>query len=232
MCLHPMVALAPDSVVRSVVSSAAHFAALKDPRVERTNAHDLQNILVMAICTSICGANDWEAVAEFGRSKQAWFATFLALPNGIPSHDTCGRVFRVLDPAQFQSCFRNWMRAVSPWIGGQVVAIDGKQLRRSHDKGLGQAAIYMVSAWATANRLVLGQRKVAEKSNEVTASPELLQALDVRGCLVTMDALGCQTEMARLIVAQDADYLLALKANPGQLFDDGVVLFADLVASV
>ena len=132
--------------------------------------------MVIAICAIICGANDWEAVAEFGRSKVAWFKSFLPLPNGIPSHDTFWRVFRALDAAQFQSCFLNWMRAVSPLIGGQVVAIDGKQLRRSHDKGLGQAAIYMVSAWATANRLVLGQRKVAEKSNEITAIPELLHA--------------------------------------------------------
>ena len=114
-----------------------------------------------AICAIICGANDWEAVAEFGRSKVVWFKTFLALPNGIPSHDTFWRVFRALDPASFQRCFGNWMRAVSPLLGGQVIALDGKQLRRSHDRGCAQAAIYMVSAWATANRLVLGQRKVA-----------------------------------------------------------------------
>ena len=156
---------------RPVVSITAHFAALKDSRLDRTKVHALSDILVLAICAIICGANDWEAVAEFGRSKLAWFKTFLALPHGIPSHDTFWRVFRALDPAQFQSCFLNWMRAVSPLIGGQVVAIDGKQLRRSHVKGLGHAAIYMVSAWATANRLVLGQRKVAQKSNEITAIP-------------------------------------------------------------
>ena len=166
---------------------------LEDPRLDRTKAHALLDILVIAICAIICGANDWEAVAEFGRSKVAWFKSLLPLPNGIPSHDTFWRVFRALDPAQFQSCFVNWMRTVSPLIGDQVVAIDGKQLRRSHDKGLGQAAIYMVSAWATANRLVLGQRKVADKSNEITAIPQLLQALDLRGCLVTIDAIGCQT---------------------------------------
>ncbi|HSN75781.1 MAG TPA: ISAs1 family transposase [Anaerolineae bacterium] len=214
-----------------VVSITAHFAELKHPRLDRTKAHALADILVIAICAIICGANDWEAVAEFGRSKQAWFQTLLELPNGIPSHDTFWRVFRALDPAQFQNCFLNWMRAVSPLLGGQVVAIDGKQLRRSHDKGLGQAAIYMVSAWATANRLVLGQRKVAEKSNEITAIPLLLQALDLRGCLVTIDAIGCQTAMAAAIIAQHADYLLALKANQGQLYDDVVLLFADLVAS-
>ena len=153
------------------------------------------------------------------------------LANGIPSHDTFWRVFRVLDPDQFQTCFLNWIRATSPLIGGQVIAIDGKQLRRSHDKGLGRSAIYMVSAWATANHLVLGQRKVADKSNEITAIPELLRALDLTGCLVTIDAIGCQTAIAQLIGDQGADYLLALKANQGQLYDDVALLFADLAAS-
>ena len=225
MCLHPLVRAQPG------VSIAAHFADLRDPRLERTKAHDLMTILAVAICAIIGGANDWVAVAEFGRSKRAWFATFLDLANGIPSHDTFWRVFRVLDPDQFQTCFLNWIRATSPLIGGQVIAIDGKQLRRSHDKGLGRSAIYMVSAWATANHLVLGQRKVADKSNEITAIPELLRALDLTGCLVTIDAIGCQTAIAQLIVDQGADYLLALKANQGQLYDDVALLFADLAAS-
>lgn len=225
MCLHLLVRAQPG------VSITAHFGDLHDPRLERTKAHDLATILVIAICASIGGANDWVAVAEFGRSKQAWFATFLDLPNGIPSHDTFWRVFRALDPDQFQTCFLNWIRATSPLIGGQVIAIDGKQLRRSHDKGLGRSAIYMVSAWATANHLVLGQRKVAEKSNEITAIPELLGALDLAGCLVTIDAIGCQTAIAQLIVDQNADYLLALKANQGQLYDDVALLFADLTTS-
>lgn len=225
MCLHPLVTAQPGS------SISAHFADLRDPRLERTKAHDLMTILVIAICASIAGANDWVAVAEFGRSKQAWFATFLDLPNGIPSHDTFWRVFRALDPDQFQTCFVNWIRATSPLIGGQVIAIDGKQLRRSHDKGLGRNAIYMVSAWATANHLVLGQRKVAEKSNEITAIPELLRALDLAGCLVTIDAIGCQTAIAQLIIEQGADYLLALKANQGQLYEDVARLFTDLAAS-
>ena len=224
MCLHPVVTALPG------VSIAVHFAELRDPRLERTKAHDLSTILVVAICAIVAGANDWVAVAEFGRSKQAWFATFLALPNGIPSHDTFWRVFRALDPDQFQTCFLNWIRATSPLIGGQVIAIDGKQLRRSHDKGLGRSAIYMVSAWATANHLVLGQRKVADKSNEITAIPELLRALDLTGCLVTIDAIGCQTAIAQLIVDQGADYVLALKANQGQLYDDVALLFADLAA--
>jgi predicted transposase YbfD/YdcC len=223
--LHPLVRVQPG------VSIAAHFGDLRDPRLERTKAHDLLTILAVAICAIIGGANDWVAVAEFGRSKRAWFATFLDLANGIPSHDTFWRVFRVLDPDQFQTCFLNWIRATSPLIGGQVIAIDGKQLRRSHDKGLGRSAIYMVSAWATANHLVLGQRKVADKSNEITAIPELLRALDLTGCLVTIDAIGCQTAIAQLIVEQGADYVLALKANQGQLYDDVALLFADLAAS-
>ncbi len=225
MCLHPLARTQPG------VSITAHFADLRDPRLERTKAHDLATILVIAICASIAGANDWVAVAEFGRTKQAWFRTFLDLPNGIPSHDTFWRVFRALNPDDFQTCFLNWIRATSPLIQGQVIAIDGKQLRRSHDKGLGRSAIYMVSAWATANHLVLGQRKVAEKSNEITAIPELLRALDLAGCLVTIDAIGCQTAIAQLIVDQNADYLLALKANQGQLYDDVALLFADLTAS-
>ena len=140
MCMQPLIVLAPAPLARPLVSMRAHFASLKDPRVDRTKAHALLDILVIAICAVIGGANDWEAVAEFGRSKLAWFTTFLALPNGIPSHDTFWRVFRALDAEQFQTCFLNWMRAVSPLLGGQV-AIDGKQLRRSHDRGAGQAAI-------------------------------------------------------------------------------------------
>jgi predicted transposase YbfD/YdcC len=209
----------------------AHFAELKDPRVERTRAHDLLDILVIAICAIICGANDWEAVAEFGRSKKAWFETFLALPNGIPSHDTFWRVFGALDPEQFEACFLNWMRSASELIAGQVVAFDGKMLRRSHDRGIGQAAIYMVSAWASANRLVLAQGKVDNKSNEITAIPELLRALDLAGCIVTIDAIGCQTEIAQLIVDQGADYLLSLKENQEHLYQDVALLFADLAAS-
>jgi predicted transposase YbfD/YdcC len=170
-------------------------------------------------------------VAEFGRSKLAWFGSFVALRNGLPAHNTFWRMFRALDPAQFQTGFLNRMRAVSPRLGGQVIALDGKQLRRSQDRGAGQAAIYMVSAWASANRVVLGQRKVADKSNEITAIPELLQGLDLHGCRVAIDAIGCQTAIAHTIVAQGADYLLVLKANQDQLYQDVVDLFANLVIS-
>lgn len=208
-----------------------HFGNLTDPRVERTKLHPLFDILVIAICAILAGADNWEDIADFGRAKQTWFQTFLELPNGIPSHDTFNRVFARLDPQEFRASFLSWIKAVSVLLGGQVVAMDGKILRRSHDRGLGQAAIDMVSAWACANRLVLGQVKVDDKSNEITAIPALLQVLEVAGCIVTMDAIGCQTEIAETIIDKQADYVLALKDNQGRLFEDVRLLFADLEKS-
>ncbi len=149
-----------------------HFADLEDPRVDRTKLHQLLDIMIIAICAVICGADTWVAVEEFGNAKIDWFRTFLELPNGIPSHDTFGRVFALLDPEQFQHCFPSWVQAISHITDGEIVALDGKTLRRSHDGTLGKAAIHMVSAWASANRLVLGQLKVDEKSNEIAAVPE------------------------------------------------------------
>jgi len=207
---------------------AAYFSDLKDPRIERSKLHKLIDILVIAICAVICGADTWEDVADFGRAKQDWFEQFLDLPNGIPSHDTFNRVFNRLDPQQFQSCFIQWVSAASELIQGQVISIDGKILRRSHDRGIGKAAIDMVSAWANANHLVLGQIKVDDKSNEITAIPQLLKALAVSGCIVTIDAIGCQTEIAATIVDQEADYVLSLKENQGQLYADVKLLFDDL----
>jgi len=208
-----------------------HFGDIEDPRVERTKLHQLIDILVIALCAVIAGADNWEDVEEFGRVRLAWFKTFLELPNGIPSHDTFNRVFARLDPQQFQASFMGWMSAVSQLLGGQVIAIDGKVVRRSHDKGIGKAAIDMVSAWATANHLVLGQVKVDEKSNEITAIPQLLKALEVSGCIVTIDAMGCQTEIAEKIIDRDAQYVLALKENQGKLYEDVVHLFEDLESS-
>jgi len=208
-----------------------HFGDLEDPRIDRTKLHKLGDILVIAICAVIAGADNWEDVEEFGKVRLEWFKTFLELPNGIPSHDTFNRVFARLDPEQFQTSFLSWMRAVSQILGGQVIAIDGKVVRRSHDRGIGKAAIDMVSAWATANHLVLGQVKVDEKSNEITAIPQLLEALEVAGCIVTIDAMGCQTEIAEKIIACEADYVLALKENQGNLYEDVVRLFADLESS-
>ena len=207
-----------------------HFD-LTDPRIDRTKLHKLLDIVVIAICAVIAGADTWEDIAEFGQAKIDWFKTFLELPNGIPSHDTFNRVFARLDPQEFRNGFLSWISAVSEVIGGQVIAIDGKVLRRSHDRGIGKAAIDMVSAWACANRLVLGQVKVEDKSNEITAIPQLLQALEVSGCIVTIDAIGCQTEIAETIIDQEADYVLSLKENQGHLFEDVQLLFDDLEKS-
>jgi len=207
------------------VAIAQHFAPLKDPRVERTKQHLLLNILVIAICAVICGADSWVEIEAFGQAKHKWLKRFLRLPHGIPSHDTFGRVFARLDPAQFQECFLAWVQAIGELTPGQVVAVDGKTLRRSHDRTLGQSAIHMVSAWATANRLVLGQVKVDEKSNEITAIPELLRVLELEGCIVTIDALGCQKDIARTIVERGGDYVLAVKENQGQLYHDLKDLF-------
>jgi predicted transposase YbfD/YdcC len=208
-----------------------HFGSLTDPRIDRTKLHKLLDILVIAICAIIAGADNWEDVAEFGQAKIDWFEKFLDLPNGIPSHDTFNRVFARLDPAQFQDSFVRWISAVSELIGGQVVAIDGKILCGSHDRGIGKVAIDMVSAWASANHLVLGQVKVNEKSNEITAIPQLLQALEVAGCIVTIDAIGCHTKIAETIINQEADYVLSLKENQGHLFEDVELLFNDLEKS-
>src|SRR3712207_674048 len=208
-----------------VGSLRTHFAPLTDPRVERTKHHHLLDIIVIAVCAVICGADGWVEIEEFGNAKRAWLHTFLELPNGIPSHDTFGRVFAALDPEQFQQCFLAWVQATATRIDAQIVALDGKTVRRSHDRGKGKAAIHMVSAWATANRLVLGQVKVDEKSNEITALPALLEVLALKGCIVTIDAMGCQTEIVQTIVAQDADYVLALKGNQGTLHREVQDLF-------
>ena len=202
-----------------------YFVSLEDPRIERTKLHELLDIIVIAICASICGADDWVEVALFGNAKLPWLRTFLALPNGIPSHDTFGRVFARLNPEQFQQCFLAWIQAVSVVTRGQVIAIDGKVLRGSCERALGKAGIDMVSAWATANHLVLGQVKVDDKSNEITAIPKLLQMLEIAGCIVTIDAIGCQTAIAQTVVDLDADYVLAAKENQGHLYEDIKGLF-------
>ena len=200
------------------------FADLTEPR-RYNKRHFLMDILVIAICAVIGGADDWPGVEEFGKEKQEWFAQFLELPHGIPSQDTFKRVFAALDADEFQSCFITWIRAVYKITQGQVVAIDGKMLRRSHDKAIGKNANYMVSAWASKNSLVLGQVKVDDKSNEITAIPQLLELLDIAGCIITIDAMGCQKKISEKIIDQDADYVLALKENQGNLYDDVQVLF-------
>jgi predicted transposase YbfD/YdcC len=183
------------------------------------------DIIVIAICAVIAGADDWPAVEEFGKEKQEWFEQFLELPHGIPCSDTFKRVFAALDAEEFQSRFISWIKAVYKITEGQIVAIDGKMLRRSHDETNDKKAIYMVSAWASKNNLVLGQVKVNDKSNEITAIPQLLDVLEIAGCIVTIDAMGCQKKISEKIIGQDADYVLALKENQGNLHNDAQVLF-------
>lgn len=190
-----------------------HFAELRDPRREHRRWHNLSDILVIAVCAVLCGAESYPAIEDFGHEREEWLRQFLELPGGIPSHDTFNRVLRLLDPVQFQACFLRWMQAVAVATAGEVVAIDGKALRRSFDKGTAKRAIHMVSAWATANGVVLGQRKVDTKSNEITAMPELLDLLALKGCIVTIDAMGCQRAIAQKILDRGADYVLALKGN-------------------
>ena len=203
-----------------------YFAAVTDPRVDRTKLHVLRDILVMAICAVICGADSWVEMEAYGHAKEQWLRRFLPLPNGIPSHDTFARVLARLNPDELQQCFLRWMQAVSEVTQGEVVAIDGKTLRRSFARATSKSAIPMVSAWASVNRLVLGQQKVDAKSNEITALPVLLQLLELKGCIVTIDAMGCQKAIARTILQQEADYVLTLKANHGLLYEEVQRFFA------
>lgn len=197
-----------------------HFASLPDPRGGNALQHSLGDILVIAICAIICGADSWVEVEAWGNAKRQWLEQFLALPNGIPSHDTFGRVFARLDPKEFERCFLSWIRAVAKRTQRQIVSIDGKKLRRSHDRTHGQRAIEMVSAWASANRLVFGQVKVGDRSTAVTAIPRLLRLLELTGCIVTIDAEGCQTKITDRIVERGGDYQLAVKENQGRLYQD------------
>ncbi len=210
---------------QAVAGIVKHFKGLADPRTGNAKQHIFLEILIMAICAVICGADGWSDVELFAKNKKAWLKTFLKLPKGIPSHDTFGRVFALIKPEEFQKRFIEWVQAIEKLTVGQVIAIDGKQLRRSHDYEAGKAAIYMVNAWATQNQLILGQTKVADKSNEITAIPELLQLLEITGCIVTIDAIGTQTEIAKTIIESGGDYLLSVKENQGHLFEDIRYLF-------
>ena len=193
-----------------------HFAELSDPR-RREGVYPLVNIVVIALCAVISGADDFVAIARWARIKRAWLATFLDLSAGIPSHDRFNAIFQAIKPTEFEKCLLSWITALHEVTGGQVVAIDGKTLRRSFDKAGSKSAIHMVSAWATANHISLGQVVVDEKSNEITAITKLLEILEISGCLVTIDAMGCQKEIAQKIVDQQADYVLAVKDNQPKL---------------
>ncbi len=202
------------------------FQDLPDPRSERNQDHPLMSIVMIAICGAISGADNWVDIEAYGKAKQGWLDTWLDLPNGIPSHDTFGRVFRFLNPQAFQDRFLGWVRQVGQAVPGEVVAMDGKQMRGAKDIAAGKDGLYMVSAWAVEHGIVLGQRKVDEKSNEIKAIPELLDVLALEGCIVTIDAMGCQTEIAEKIISQHADYMLAVKGNQGTLAEDIADLFA------
>jgi predicted transposase YbfD/YdcC len=208
-------------------SLRAQFAALPDPRVERTRRHELLDIITIALCAVICGADSWVEVETFGRAKEAWLRTFLALPGGIPSHDTFGRVFAALDPEQFERCFLAWVAAGTTAPPGEVVAIDGKCIRRSGDVAAGRGPLLLLNAWATARGVALGQVAVAQTGNEITALPALLNALALDGCVVTVDAIGCQTEVARTIRARGADSVLAVKGNQPWLAEDVAEFFTE-----
>jgi len=196
-----------------------------DPRMNRRKQHHLKDIFFITLCASICGADSWVAIETFGRAKEAWFTKILSLKNGIPSHDTFGYVFSVIDIEEFSRCFSRWVADLSELSDGEIISIDGKCLRRSIDTASNKAAIYMVSAWASSNQLVLGQQRVDDKSNEITAIPKLLMQLDIAGAVVTLDAMGCQTKIAHEIIERDADYMLSLKGNQGLLHKDVALFF-------
>jgi len=204
----------------SAMSLRDSFSCLSDPRQQGKIAHNLHDMIVIAICAVICGAEGWTDIADIGNERLAWFRTFLELPNGIPSHDTFGTVFAMLDPAVFEECFLRWMQSVVTINDGNVVAIDGKTVRRSFDRTNGTPALHMVSAFAAAQGVVLGQLATDQKSNEITAIPMLLDMLMLKGCIVTIDAMGTQTEIAKTIRRKDADYLLRVKGNQPTLHQD------------
>ncbi len=216
------------SIQQSLVE---HFADIKDPRVERTKKHQLTDILVIAILAIIAGAQGWEDIENYGISKQQWLEEFLALPNGIPSDDTFRRVFEFIDPEALNQCFLQWVETLVASMGGEIIPIDGKTIKGSYDRNQGQEALHVISAWASEQRLVLAQVKVEDKSNEITAIPALLELLDITGAIITIDAMGTQTEIAKQIVAKKADYVLALKANHPTLYSQVQQWFETAVAN-
>jgi predicted transposase YbfD/YdcC len=202
-----------------------HFSSMTDPRIVNKSDHKLLDIITIIICAVICGADTFTEIEEYAIAKYDWFKNFLELPNGIPSHDTFGRVFSLLNPEEFQNCFQQWIKTIASVTSGEIVAIDGKTLRSSYDRANNKSAIHMVNAWASHNRLCIGQVKTDEKSNEITAIPKLLEMLELSGCIVTIDAMGCQKHIAGQIEEKGADYVLALKANHENLHEEVVSYF-------
>lgn len=203
-----------------------HFSQLRDPRVERNKLYPLMEILLVAVCAMLSGAEGWEAMEEFGKAKLDWLRKFAPFANGVPPHDRLSAVISRLNPKTFQACFCSWTRTVAQVTDGEVVAVDGKTARGSRDRGRGKHALHMVSAWGSRNRLVLGQEATEEKSNEITAIPKLLELLELKGCIVTIDAMGCQTKIAAQIVDQGGDYVLGLKGNQSTLHEEVKEFFA------
>ncbi len=204
----------------TVSSIRRHFRKLKDPRVKKRKLHRLIDVIVIAVCGVICGCDTWQEIETFGRRRRDWLKRLLALPHGIPSHDTFERIFDHLDPQVFQQCLLSWLRDVSQILKIDHIAIDGKTLRRSWNAASPTGALHLVSAWATKHHLTLGQVAVDAKSNEITAIPKLLELLDLKGALVTIDAIGCQKELAEQIVEAKGDYILTVKDNQPHLLED------------
>ena len=210
-------------------SIAEHFNSIKDIRIERGKKHKLIDIITISICAVVCGADGWIDIEMYGIARKEWLDKFLELPNGIPSHDTFARVFSQINPDEFNKSFLNWVKGISKITAGDIIAFDGKQSRNSGDEKNGQGVINTVSAWAVSNRLVLGQKKVEGKSNEITALPELIKVLDLAGCIVTIDAMGCQREIVKKIVEKDADYVIAVKRNQPTLYEQIKQLFKQAI---
>ena len=210
-------------------SIAEHFDDIEDIRIERGKKHKLIDIITISICAVVCGADGWIDIEMYGIARKKWLEKFLELPNGIPSHDTFARVFSQIDPDQFNKSFLSWVKGISKITAGEIIAFDGKQSRNSGDKKNDRGVINTVSAWAASNRLVLGQKKVEGKSNEITALPELIKILDLAGCIVTIDAMGCQREIVKKIVEKDADYVIAVKKNQPTLYEQIKQLFRQAI---
>lgn len=203
--------------VNEAISIQRHFESLEDPRILLKSSHKLIDVIILAICAVIAGADKWTQIEEFAKSNEEWFKQFLELRNGIPSHDTFGRIFSILSPKKFLICFQSWIKSVFQAENSKIIAIDGKSLRRSHDKRRNKSILHMLHAWSCDSGLLLGQLKTKEKSNEITVIPELLKMLHIKGCIVTMDAMGCQKKIAEQIHSQKGDYILAVKDNQKEL---------------
>ncbi len=208
-------------------SLESFFERIDDHR-RHNKLHKLIDVILIAICAVVAGADTYEQIENFGKKRKRWLLRFLELPYGIPSHDTFGRIFERMNPNEFQNCFKLWIESVTDRTKGQVIAIDGKTLRRSHDRSSDKKAIHMISAWASSNQVVLGQLKTKEKSNEITAIPHLLRLLDISGCIITIDAMGTQKKIAQTIIKNDGDYILAVKENHKTLYDETVLFFKEM----